>query len=350
MKEKIKIGIVGGSGFTGMELVKILNRHSYVKINFVTSRKYKGLSVNKVFPSFQDNKDTKLIFIEEPKKSDLQEIELIFTCLPPLKSMEFLNKVSGDYEFKVIDLGSDFRLKDPDEFMYWYETRHIMKEKLSDFVYGIPEINKEKIKKAKYIANPGCYPTSILLGLAPVLKSKLKIMYINIDSKSGVSGAGRKLKDEYLFTSLDNNFYAYSATGHRHTGEIEQEIENIGGKKIKVSFTPHLMAVNRGIFTSIYCGLKEEIKEDKIFGLFENFYKNSPFVMFKGTNIPQLKDVVGTNMCLLGFGLDKRTCTLKIFSVIDNLLKGAAGQAVQNMNIMMDFDEKEGLEFNGIFS
>jgi N-acetyl-gamma-glutamyl-phosphate reductase len=225
-----------------------------------------------------------------------------------------------------------------------------MKEKLSDFVYGIPEINKEKIKKAKYIANPGCYPTSILLGLAPVLKSKLKIMYINIDSKSGVSGAGRKLKDEYLFTSLDNNFYAYSATGHRHTGEIEQEIENIGGKKIKVSFTPHLMAVNRGIFTSIYCGLKEEIKEDKIFGLFENFYKNSPFVMFKGTNIPQLKDVVGTNMCLLGFGLDKRTCTLKIFSVIDNLLKGAAGQAVQNMNIMMDFDEKEGLEFNGIFS
>ncbi|GAI04906.1 unnamed protein product, partial [marine sediment metagenome] len=176
-----------------------------------------------------------------------------------------------------------------------------------------------------------------------VLKSNIKIKDINIDSKSGVSGAGRKLKDEYLFGSLDNNFYAYSAEGHRHTGEIEQEIESMSGKNFKINFTPHLLPVNRGIFTSIYCKLDGVIEEEKtekqICSLFENFYKCSPFVKFRGKKIPQLKDVIGTNMCLIGFCLDVRADTLKIFSVIDNLLKGAAGQAVQNMNIMMAFDK-----------
>ena len=354
MKENIKIGIIGGSGFTGMELVKILSRHKYVEISFATSRTYKNLLVSEVFPSYQDNGYTKLAFTCKPKKDDLEKIDLIFLCLPPLKSMEFLKGISGNYKFKIIDVGSDFRLKSSYDYKYWYGTEHILKEKLSDFVYGLTEINKDKIGKSKYIANPGCYPVSILLGLAPVLKSNIKIKDINIDSKSGVSGAGRKLKDEYLFGSLDNNFYAYSAEGHRHTGEIEQEIESMSGKNFKINFTPHLLPVNRGIFTSIYCKLDGVIEEEKtekqICSLFENFYKCSPFVKFRGKKIPQLKDVIGTNMCLIGFCLDVRTDTLKIFSAIDNLLKGAAGQAVQNMNIMMGFDEKEGLQFNGIFS
>ncbi len=354
MKNIIKVGIVGGSGFTGLELIKVLSRHKYVDISFVTSRTYKNLAVSEVFPSYVDKGGTKLVFIEEAKENDLGNIDVIFLCLPPLKSMKYLKGIFSDYDFKVIDVGSDFRLKNPDDYKYWYGAEHIMKDKLSDFVYGLPEVNKEKIKESKYVANPGCYPTSILLGLAPVVKSGVNITDIYIDSKSGISGAGRKLVDEYLFTSIDNNFYAYSAVGHRHTGEIEQEIESISGKKFKISFTPHLLPVNRGIFTSIYCkiggAVEESDVEEKIYDLFEKFYGNLPFVKFTGTEMPQLRDVVGTNMCLIGFNLDGRTGTLKIFSVIDNLLKGAAGQAVQNMNIMMGFDEKEGLNFNGIFS
>ncbi len=353
MKGKIKAGIIGGSGFTGIELIKILGGHKYVEIVFATSRTYKDLEVSEVFPSYQDRRNKKLSFIEKPIKKDLKKIDIMFLCLPPLKSMEFLKSVSGEHKFRIIDLGSDFRLKNPDDFKYWYGTEHILKNKLSGFVYGLTEINKQKIKRSRHIANPGCYPVSILLGLAPILKNNVTVGEIYIDSKSGVSGAGRKLKQEYLFSSLDNNFYAYSANGHRHTGEIEQEIENMGKKKIKVSFTPHLMPLNRGIFTSIYCRMGklsgEDMVEDKICKMYKNFYKEMPFVKFTGNKIPKLQDVVGTNICMIGIGLDSRTDTLKIFSVIDNLLKGAAGQAVQNMNIMMGLDEKEGLQFNGIF-
>lgn len=353
MNEKIKAGIIGGSGFTGLELIKILNKHKYVKISFVTSRTLKDQKVSKAFPSFKEYGNKEIFYIDKPGKNDLEEIDILFLCLPPLRSMEFLKGMPGKYKLKIIDIGSDFRIKDPDEFKQWYGSEHIMKSKLSDFVYGLTEINKEKISKSSYIANPGCYPVSILLALAPLLKSDMAVESICIDSKSGVSGAGRKLEYEYLFSNLDNNFYAYSAVGHRHIGEIEQEIKNIGGEAIKVSFTPHLMAVSRGIFTTIYCKVKgtqeKENKEDKIFNIFKDFYKDKPFVKFTGGKIPQLKDVVGTNMCMIGTSLDHRTDTLKIFSAIDNLLKGAAGQAVQNMNVIMGFDEKEGLQLNGFF-
>lgn len=355
MKKTVKAGIVGGSGFTGLELVKVLSFHSYVKISFVTSRTYKNLAVSDVFPSYTNSGNAGLSFIEEAKNYDLEDIDIIFLCLPPNKSMEYLKGLKNNYTFKIIDIGSDFRLKMPEDYKYWYGTEHIMKEKLSSFVYGLPEINKDKIQKSNYVANPGCYPTSVLLGLAPIIKGEeITIKDICIDSKSGVSGAGRKPEEQYLFTNIENNFYAYSAAGHRHTGEIEQGIEEISGKKFKINFTPHLLPVNRGIFTSIYCRIStaegESNTDEKIYGLYEKFCNGLPFIKFTGTEIPQLRDVIGTNMCLLGYKLDERTGTLKIFSAIDNLLKGAAGQAVQNMNIMMDFDEKEGLCLNGIFS
>jgi len=353
MKEKIKAGIIGGSGFTGIELIKILDGHKYVEIAFAASRTYKNLKVSKIFPSYKDKGNKKLSFIEKPTAEDLGKIDVMFLCLPPLESMEFLKNISGRNKFRIIDLGSDFRLKNPEDYKYWYGTEHILKNRLSGFVYGLTEVNKKKIKESSYIANPGCYPVSVLLGLAPILKNNVKIEDIYIDSKSGVSGAGRKLNKEYLFSNIDNNFYAYSTTGHRHTGEIEQEIENMAKKKIKVSFTPHLMPMERGIFTSIYCRMGKLTEEDaaggKIFKIFENFYKEMPFVSFTGNKIPKLKDVLGTNMCMIGISQDIRTHTLKIFSVIDNLLKGAAGQAVQNMNIMLGFDEEEGLKFNGMF-
>jgi N-acetyl-gamma-glutamyl-phosphate reductase len=355
MKNIVKAGIVGGSGFTGLELIKILSRHKNVKIIFTTSRTYKNLAVSEVFPSFQDSEDTKLTFIEEAKDKELKDIDVIFLCLPPYKSMEYLKGISNDYNFKIIDVGSDFRLKNPEDYKYWYGAEHIIKDKLSEFVYGLPEIYKEDIEKSNCVANPGCYPTSILLGLAPVFKGGIDIRDICIDSKSGVTGAGRKLTEQYLFTSIENNLYAYSAAGHRHIGEIEQEIENIAGKKIKIDFTPHLVPLDRGIFTSIYCktgaiGEKTSDIEEKIYSSFSNFCNGLPFVKFVGNEIPFLKDVIGTNMCMLGYKFEERTGMLKIFSVIDNLLKGASGQAVQNMNIMMGFDEKEGLNFNGLFS
>jgi len=351
MNKEIKAGIIGGSGFTGLELVKILDMHKYVKVSFATSRTFKDLVVSEVFPSYKDHGTERLFFIDKPLKNNFEQIDIMFLCLPPLKSMEFLKNIPDGYDFKIIDVGSDFRIKDPEGYKYWYGTGHIMKDKLSDFVYGLTEINKEKIKKSRCVANPGCYPVSILLALAPILNSKMSIKDICIDSKSGVSGAGRKLKDEYLFSSLDNNFYAYSVAGHRHIGEIEQEIKNIYGEKILISFTPHLMPVNRGIFTAIYCKIKGISENDagRICNIFKDFYKDKPFVKFTGSKIPQLKDVVGTNMCMVGMSLDGRTGTMKIFSVIDNLLKGAAGQAVQNMNVMMGLDEEEGLKFNGLF-
>ncbi len=354
MNKLIKAGIIGGSGFTGLELIKILSRHKYVELSFATSRTYKDAYVSEAFPSYKDAGDKKIAFIEKPGEEDFKEIDILFLCLPPHKSMEYLKDIPENYDFKVIDVGSDFRLKKPEDYEYWYGTEHLMKDKLSSFVYGLPEINKEEIKKSKYLTNPGCYPTSVLLSIAPVLKGGINIESICIDSKSGVTGAGRKISDKYLFTSIDNNFYAYSAKGHRHTGEIEQELENIAGKKFRVSFTPHLLPVSRGIFTSIYCnivdGQEEADIEKKINSLYENFYRGLPFVEFTGTKIPQLKDVVGTNMCIVGYGFDERTGTLKIFSAIDNLIKGAAGQAVQNMNIMMGIKEEEGLNFNGLSS
>jgi N-acetyl-gamma-glutamyl-phosphate reductase len=351
--KKIKAGIIGGSGFTGLELLKILSKHNYVEISFVTSRTFKESAVSDIFPVFKDYDKEKLIYIGKPEEEDLKNTDILFLCLPPLESMKFLKGIWNGYNFKIIDIGSDFRIKDPVSFKKWYGSEHISKNKLSSFVYGLTELNKEKIKESSYVANPGCYPVSILLALAPVLKSNMEVKDIYIDSKSGVSGAGRKLADEYLFTNLDNNFYAYSAVGHRHIGEVEQEIKNIGGREIKVSFTPHIMALSRGIFTTIYCKLdgifKKDGAEEKIFNMFNEFYEKKPFVKFLGSKIPQIKNVAGTNMCMIGANIDQRTGTLKIFSAIDNLLKGAAGQAVQNMNIMMGFEETEGLKLNGFF-
>ena len=355
MNKKIKVAIVGGSGFTGIELVKILSLHKYVEIKFVTSRTYKNLKISKAFPSFSDYKLDKIAFVEKIGKEELKIIDVLFLCLPPLESMQYLKKNILNYDGKIIDIGSDFRINNPDDFKLWYKTKHILTDILPDFVYGLTEMNKDKIKKSKYIANPGCYPTSVLLGIAPVLKNEdINISSIVIDSKSGISGAGRKLKPEYLFCSLNDNFYAYSATTHRHIGEIEQEIEKLSGKKHNICFTPHLLPVNRGIFTSIYCRIdlseKSNNMVESICKIYDGVYKNSCFIKFLGEKLPQLKDVIGTNMCHIGLSWDDRTYTLKVFTAIDNLMKGAAGQAVQNMNIMMGIDETEGLAVSGIFS
>ncbi len=353
MKEKINIGIIGGSGYTGLELVKILKNHKYSNISFLTSRTYKNKSVGEVFPSILDDGENSLVFKETALKNDYENIDLLFLCLPPHSSMEHIKNNIDNKDLKIIDIGSDFRINDPDSYKIWYGKDHIIPGLLKDFVYGLPEINKDLIKKSSYVANPGCYPTSVLLGLAPLLKAGLKLDHIHIDSKSGVSGAGRKLAEPYLFGSLNNNFYAYSPKGHRHIGEMEQEIKKISGHDYKIDFTPHLLPVNRGIFSSIYCKVAGDLPEgfkENIIKNYTDFYSESIFVKISAEGMPQLKDVVGTNRCLIGISYDERTSTLKIFSAIDNLLKGAAGQAVQNMNLMFGLKEHEGLLSDGIYS
>jgi len=366
METKLKSAVIGGSGFTGLELLKILNNHPLAGVSYTTSRTYEGMRVSEVFPSYYDkngNEKLKFTVIEKIPKDELARMDIIFLCLPPLRSMEFVSNYLLDFKGKIVDIGSDFRIKNPEVYKTWYGTEHKLKNILPDFTYGLPEIYKEKIAGSRLVANPGCYPTSILLALAPVLKNdSLKVEDINIDSKSGITGAGRKLKQEYLFCSINENFVPYSVLAHRHIGEIEQEIEKLADKNYKVSFTPYLLPVNRGIFTSIYCKIGTKGKKvnnndmepdkivDSILKSFEEFYKDTIFVKFLGQKIPQLKDVIGTNMCQIGIAFDGRTDTLKIFSTIDNTLKGAAGQAVQNMNIMFGFNETEGLTGYGLFS
>jgi N-acetyl-gamma-glutamyl-phosphate reductase len=353
MEKKINIGIIGGSGYTGLEMVKILSRHKYSNLKLITSRSNEGKAIGDIYPALKGSEYSNLLFTGSPSAEDYAGIDILFLCLPPHKSMEHVKKIGQLGDMKIIDIGSDFRIKDPDAYSQWYGTGHILPEMLKDFTYGLPEINSQEIKQSSHIANPGCYPTSVLLGLAPLLASKYEAESIIIDSKSGVSGAGKKLKEMYLFGSLDDNFYAYGPTGHRHIGEMEQEIKKLAGHTLNIDFTPHLLPVSRGIFSTIYCKTgntgKDNI-EDTLNSIYEEYYNGSVFIKFLGSKVPSMKDTIGTNLCMIGTAFDKRTGTLKIFSTLDNLIKGAAGQAVQNMNLVSGLDEKEGLELNGIFN
>jgi N-acetyl-gamma-glutamyl-phosphate reductase len=357
MDKKINIAIIGASGYTGIELIKILDNHKNAQLKYITSRTYSGKKISDIFPltiSLKNNQQ--LYFTENLDKENLKEIDLLFLCLPPGQSMLYLTKIINDFNGNIIDLGADFRIKDINEYEKWYKNEHILKDYVPKFIYGLCEIYKEEIKKAKYIANPGCYPTSILLALYPLLKIKeLEIDFINIDSKSGVSGAGKKLKEDYLFLNLNNNFFAYSSINHRHIPEIEEEIYKISMKNLKISFTPHLLPLDRGIFSTIYINLNKKFKikdiEDLIYESFINTYKSEIFVKFLGRGIiPAIKDVVGTNMTFISYDIDYRTNVIKIFSVLDNILKGASGQAVQNMNLMFGLEEDEGLKLCSIYN
>jgi len=259
---------------------------------------------------------------------------------------------------KVIDLSADYRIKDPAVYKQWYEKEHnkISETLLSEAVYGLPEIYLDKIKDALLVANPGCYPTSIILGIAPLLKFKLVDPEgIIIDSKSGATGAGRKLSLGLHFSECNENFKAYKVVKHNHIPEVEQELSSIyfGGDdnkqtqqetEIKVCFTPHLLPINKGILSTCYLNLNGPKEEEEILEVYQKFYQNAPFIrIFEPPNLPEIKFVTGTNYCDIGFSIDKRVNKIKVISVIDNLLKGAAGQAVQDMNIMSGFPETEGI-------
>jgi N-acetyl-gamma-glutamyl-phosphate reductase len=342
-KKKKKVTVVGGSGYTGLELLRLLFHHPGVEVVRVTSRQYEGIPVRKIFPSLGERD---LTFEAPDVKEMAKDSEIVFTAVPHQKAMELIPQLVKQSKCKIIDLSADFRIREGNVYEHWYDIPHEAPWLLDEAVYGLPEIHGQEIKKARLIGNPGCYPTSIILGIAPLLKEKLiKTDPIIADSKSGVSGAGRSLSLGSLFSEAGEGFKAYKVGGgHRHIPEIEQELSLLARETIKLTFTPHLVPMSRGILSTIYTRPVKKISFEDLAGIYREYYGGAPFVRFcdKG-EWPTTLQVRGSNYCQIGWSLDKRTGHLIVLSAIDNLVKGASGQAIQNMNILFGWDETIGL-------
>jgi N-acetyl-gamma-glutamyl-phosphate reductase len=343
----LKVGIYGASGYTGQELLKILVRHPEADVVFLTSRKFKGLPVSDIYPVFKNLTDQKYI---DPSPEDVASLcDVTFLAVPHGEAMEvapfFLEKGK-----KVIDLSADYRLRDIKIYEKWYK-KHTSSELIRRAVYGLPELYRDDILRADLIANPGCYPTGVILALAPVLKEKyIDISSIIVDSKSGLSGAGREPSIGSLFCEANEGFKAYKICTHRHTPEIDQELSLLAGCNVTVSFVPHLIPVNRGILSTIYATLQRNISVSDLVGLYKKFYRNDTFVrIYDAGTYPNISCVRGSNYCDIGIALDDKTGRVIIIAAIDNLMKGAAGQAVQNMNLMSGFPEDIGLNLVSLF-
>lgn len=336
-----KVGIFGATGYAGIQLISLLKGHPEVEIKFATSNKYKGEKFSSIYPKFIGYFDNILIDSNSAFK-ELDDLDLLFLALPHTVSMNYIKdilKIKKD--LKIIDLSGDFRLNNQSIYEKFYKTDHILSNYLEKFIYGLPEINREKIKNSNYVSNPGCYPTSAILPLYPLVKDGIIDKNdIIIDAKSGLSGAGRKAHVNYLFTESADNTYAYNTNQHRHQPEINEKLLDAN-----VLFNPHIVPSTRGIYSTIYCKLNENITEEEIEASFKNFYKDSFFVTVT-EDIPKTKDVIRTNNCRISFRYDKINNRLVLFSAIDNLMKGASSQAIQNMNLMLGFKEELSIENN----
>ena len=340
MKNKSKVSIFGGTGYTGVELIRLLLNHPHVEIYQITSRKDKGKRVDEIYPSFRGILNN--IFVS-PEDAELENVDIVFFATPNGVAMNYADNLISNGKI-VIDLAADFRIKDKDVWEKWYGMRHKSPNLIDRAVYGLPEINRESIKKSKLIANPGCYPTAIQLALIPLLQKKL-INPINIiaDAKSGISGAGRNPDLKLMMSEAEEDFRAYGIGGHRHLPEIEENLASICGVDVKLTFIPHLVPMVRGIHATIYT---ECIKDFEACNIFESFYVDEPFVdIMQADMSPNTKSVRASNFCRISFHKEIDSNRLIIFSVIDNLMKGAAGQAIQNMNIVMDWPEASGISF-----
>lgn len=337
----IRVGIVGASGYTGIELARLLCRHPGVTLTVATSRQYAGRSMADVYPNLRGLVD---LICEDTTGAELAaKADVFFTAVPHQTAMAI---VPGLLEAgkKVIDLSADFRIHDPLVYETWYQT-HTAQKYLSEAVYGLPEIHRKAISSSQLIANPGCYPTSVILGLAPLLTNKLiNADSVIIDSKSGTSGAGRGAQVGSLYCEVTDGFKAYKVGEHRHTPEIEQELSSLSGQEVVVSFTPHLVPMSRGILSTIYATLSTGVTSADVVEAYRDQYSNEPFVRLCPSGVyPATQHIRGGNFCDIGFKVDPRTGRIVVLSAIDNLVKGAAGQAVQNMNIISGFEETEGL-------
>lgn len=337
------MGIVGGTGYTGVELLRLLSMHPNAELTAITSRGEAGLPVSEMFPSLRAYVDLKFT---DPAQSNLTECDVVFFATPHGVAM---NQVQAllDANVKVIDLAADFRLQDTAVFEQWYKMPHSCPTVLREAVYGIPELYREQIKSAKVIGNPGCYPTTVLLGLAPLLENGLIDLSVPIiaDSKSGVSGAGRKAEVATLFAEASDNMKAYGVAGHRHHPEIVAQLTQLAGKDVQFIFVPHLIPMIRGMLSTIYVKLSEQAKTIDLQALFEQRYQQERFVDVLPTGVfPETRSVRGSNQIRIALHHQVETAYLTLIVVQDNLVKGAAGQAVQNMNIMFNLAENTGLE------
>ena len=336
---KIKVGIVGGTGYTGVELLRLLALHPNAELAVITSRGEAGLPVADMFPSLRGYVDLKF---SDPAQVDLSGCDVVFFATPNGIAMQQTRDLLAK-GVRVIDLAADFRIKDIATWEKWYGMTHACPELVAEAVYGLPEINREKIKQAKLVANPGCYPTAVQLGFMPLLESGvIDPTFLIADAKSGVSGAGRKAEVHALLAEAGDNFKAYGVSGHRHLPEISQGLKTMANKEVGLTFTPHLLPMIRGIHATLYAKLTKPVDLQK---LFEARYANELFVdvLPKGSH-PETRSVRGSNQCRIAVHQPQGGDTVVILSVIDNLVKGAAGQAVQNMNIMFGFNETTGLD------
>lgn len=338
----IKVGIVGGTGYTGVELLRLLAVHPDVQLTAITSRKEDGLPVADMFPSLRGRVD---IAFSSPDKADLKQCDVVFFATPHGVAMAQAPELLAA-GVKVIDLAADFRIKDRAVFEKWYKIEHTAPELLDEAVYGLPELNRDDIKGARLIANPGCYPTTMQLGFYPLLKAGLiDAGSLIADCKSGVSGAGRKAEIGTLFSESSDNFKAYGVHGHRHAPETSAQLARYTDQKVGLIFTPHLVPMIRGMHATLYARLTKEIDNAALQALFEEQYKDSEFVdvMPFGSH-PETRSTRGSNMLRLALHRPEGTDTVVILVVQDNLVKGASGQAVQCMNLMFGLEESKGLQ------
>lgn len=353
MDKKVKVGIVGASGYSGEELVRLLLSHPEAELAAVTSRQYAGQTLAQVFPKFANHPQSKNVRFTEPKAELLaKQAQVVFLALPHGVAAEFAVPLLQQ-GCQVIDLSADFRLKSAEVYREFYGHDHPAPDLLAKSVYGLPEVYRSAIKNAMLVASPGCYPTSVLLPVLPLLRAGLvKSTSIIADSLSGVSGAGRKAEPDYLFVECNESVRPYGVPKHRHLSEIEQELSVAAGTDVVIQFTPHLIPVNRGILTTLYLAPAKHFSDakeagelnEKITACYQAAYGNEPFVrLLEGKALPDTKNVVGTNVIEIGWRLDPRTGRLIVMSAEDNLIKGASGQAVQSMNIMCGFPETAGL-------
>ena len=342
----MKVGIINITGYAGSELARILYRHPEVEVVSVTGRSSAGQQLNEVFPHL-----TALDLTIEPELSG--SLDLVFSALPHKASAEACIPVLKQ-GVKVVDISADFRLKQPDQYQEWYGVDHPDPTLLEEAVYGLTELHRDDVKASRLVANPGCYPTSAILGLAPAVAEGIITRDIIVDSKSGVSGGGRSLTLTNHFSEVNENVFAYALNGHRHLPEITQELAPLANQALNLTFLTHLIPMTRGILSSCYTSLLDPSKwagddgKQKIVDLYQDYYADDPFVQVVPLP-PQTKQTLGNNLCLVHPSIDQRTGRLIVISCLDNLVKGAAGQAVQNMNVMYGFPEETSLEALAVY-
>lgn len=335
----INIAVIGATGYTGSELIRLLLQHPEIQIQCITSESRTGEKLTDVHPQFHSMCDMTLIKAEDIKNYSL---DLVFLALPHRVSMNYIQKWQNE-KFKIIDLSGDFRLNNAATYEEWYDKKHIAPALVSQVPYGLPELNNDKIANAKIVANPGCYPTASSLALAPLMATKsIDENQIIIDAKSGATGAGIKSQPTTHFSNVNDNFKAYGLKSHRHTIEIEETLSKLSNSNCTVQFTPHLLPVDRGILTTTYTRPVSHMNDAKLQDLYHEFYQNKPFIRIRNKS-PEIKSVRATNFCDIHVTFDERTNRIIALSTIDNLIKGAAGQAIQNMNLMFNLPESTGL-------